>query len=152
MGNEGISPKFEHKLEKTAERFIKRFDRNDDHLIQPKEQQAKHTRPDSSSQPVVAFSGENVFFMQAGTAKADVLDGKLFTSADTSGDKALSSKELVGDFLKKHDTNHDGTTTKAELKADDADSKRALRKELRAQTHEVTVDDTTSFFGRLGGK
>ena len=150
MGADGISPGQRQRLERVAERFVAKFDANGNGQIDGNEHVHQHLLPLAGGDSSFAIDGTVFIAHSTSTHKADMLDGKLVTEADCSGDGAASPAELVDDYLGQHDTNQDGTTTKAELKADHAGTKRDFRQFLRSHTTQVEVTRDNWTMGNLG--
>jgi hypothetical protein len=148
---DGINPNRQAALERIADRFVRKFDANDNGQIDPKERRHEHMFGEAVTQPSFAIDGTNFMMQNISKVKVDVLDGELVDEADANGDKAATGKELVGSFLKKHDGNGDGVTTKAELKADGVGSKRDFRQHLKAHTKEIETTRHNISMGRLSG-
>lgn len=148
---DGISPHQRARYERVAERFVNRFDANGNGQIDAKERRHEHLFGGGGSDPSFAIDGTVFLVHSTSTVKADLLDGKLVDEADANGDKAATPGELVDAFLAKHDANGDGVTTKAELKADGAWSKRAFRQDLKAHTKTIDTTRDNWTMGRLGG-
>jgi hypothetical protein len=148
---DGISAHDRAKFERVAERFVKKFDANENGQIDPAERKHEHFLPVGGSDPSFAIDGTMFVMHSTSTVKADLLDGKLVSEADANGDKAATPGELVDAFLKKHDTNGDGVTTKAELKADGAWHKRDFRQDLKSHTQTVETTRDNWQMGRFSG-
>lgn len=146
---EGISPDRRAAYERVATRFVNKFDANGNGQIDPKERKHEHLFGSGGSDPSFAIDGTLFLVHSTSTVKADLLDGKLVDEADANGDKAATPGELVDAFLKKHDKDGDGVTTKAELKADGAWSKRAFKKDLQAHTKEIETTRDNWHMGRF---
>jgi hypothetical protein len=148
---DGISPNRHQALERMADRFVRKFDANENGQIDPKERRHEHLFGEAVTQPTFAIDGSNFMMQNISKVKVDVLDGMLVDEADFNGDKSATGKELVDSFLKKHDGNGDGVTTKAELKADGANSKRAFRQHLKSHVSETETTRYNMSMGRLSG-